>query len=249
MCFVEPFAHVQQENRFTLFFHPQYNLKTWQLCGFEAAIRNMDYRNTIHNADKFVPQTEQIAELNLWAFKQVCEYQMARQTQRRTLFPITVNIPFSTLSNPYAVYDLAMLRQTYPIPSRAVRLALPSTASYSDAHNIIKGLAYLRAQGLKIVLNYVRTDLTKFSLFGEAVFDQVVLDQCFITKSVKHARVHEILKNNVGLCDRLNIQVACNGIDSLLDLEYAQKIGCITGQGIFFSAPVTSEALCTCHQW
>jgi EAL domain-containing protein (putative c-di-GMP-specific phosphodiesterase class I) len=113
----------------------------------------------------------------------------------------------------------------------------------STARAVLSDLQSLHV-GLK--LDDFGTGYSSLSYLRTLNFDSLKIDRSFISRLASDAETHAIVETIVNLGHTLHMSVVAEGIEDEHQLTELIRLGCDTGQGFYFSAPVdasTAEAM------
>ena len=73
--------------------------------------------------------------------------------------------------------------------------------------------------------------------------DTLKIDRAFIAGLDQNSECRAIVRTILNLAETLKLDVIAEGVETLSQLEYLQRLGCGYGQGRIFSGPLAVEDL------
>lgn len=228
---------------FKIYFYPQYEVTTSKIIGAETCVKYKDNNEWIDykNFSAELEKNNLISAFDIWVLDVVCQLQKQRAGSQRFLIPIIVNLSAWTVSNPYNVYDIALILKKYNLPPNSVQAALTTATPFAITEGLQKGMQFLQHQGIKIMLNDFGTGFATLSLFTGFEFDKLKIDKRVLGNAARSTRLTRILTCVIELAREMRVIPICDGVDSLEDYRLIKEINCPYAQGAFYSVPLTQE--------
>ena len=95
--------------------------------------------------------------------------------------------------------------------------------------------------GISLSTDDFGTGYSSLSYLHRFPFDRLKVDRSFVSKMDSDQKSEAIVRTILLLAQNLNIEVVAEGIETETQLRTLRQNGCRTGQGYFFSKPVTAE--------
>ena len=106
----------------------------------------------------------------------------------------------------------------------------------------MKTLFYqLHEQGFKISLDDFGTGYSSLNMLGVVLIDVLKLDRTFFNENFNTKNGRQIIETIIDLAQKINLLVVAEGVETLEQVEFLQKINCDMIQGYYFSKPLTIE--------
>ncbi|MGF1686440.1 EAL domain-containing protein [Photobacterium japonica] len=223
---------------FELYYQPIVDMKSHKLKGFEALIRWHDEELGHVSPAEFIPlaeETGQIVPLGKWVLKTACQQLALWREKYNKHFIMSVNLSRAQLQSSLAPSVEALLIQHQIPPSR---LALELTEStmlqdYDEAKQCLEDLASL---GLELYLDDFGTGYSSLSQLQDLPISTVKLDQSFVQG--EHKGSQAIIEATRAICEKLNLKVVAEGVETLAQLQYLQKCRFDYCQGYYLGRPM-----------
>lgn len=231
----------------SLRYQPIVMLKTGKIVGFEALLRwEHPVQGIISPAD-FIPIAEEIGLINrigLWALEQAC-HQMAiwQETHGCQQLKMSVNLSPLQLKDPKIVEQILNALATNRLSPEQLTLEITESLLVDNFLATVNLLKDLRFHGIQISIDDFGTGYSSLSYLHRMPVDILKIDKSFI-----HHRCHDdynynIIKTIISLGEQLGLSVIAEGIETPEQLQELIRLGCIQGQGYWFSKPLLPEAI------
>ena len=239
----------EQLNRgqFFLLYKPHYDVNQFGLVvAVEATVRYRNNDNEVLRPKSFLPELEKqdlIGLLDVWVLNKACQMQEKLYQTQETVIPIIINLSAWTVCNPYHVYDLILNLHGYALPGNSIQMALTSTTPFLSTYGLNKGVSFLQQKGLRVMLNRFGSEFTTLSLFSDLAFDKLQVDRQFFKAALKSGRIKILLNHVILLSKSLHMDLICDGVDSLAELQFAKSLGVRYVHGDFLCDHWSEEQL------
>jgi diguanylate cyclase (GGDEF)-like protein/PAS domain S-box-containing protein len=230
------------DDRVVPYYQPKLDLQTGGIDGFEALLRWRNSKGRICPpaaleaafedlevaaaiSDRMIDRV--IADMRGWldrgvAFRHVAVNAAAAEFRRDN----------------FAERVLESLRRA-AIPTRCFQLEVTETVFLGrGAEYVHRALALLNAQGVKIALDDFGTGYASLRHLKQFPVDIIKIDQSFVRDMEVDPGDEAIVRAVINLGKSLNIHVVAEGIESAVQAERLQRLGCDFGQGFLFSKAV-----------
>ena len=135
-----------------------------------------------------------------------------------------------------------ILDDTGIAPNRLV-LELTESAAILDLDHTALLLAELRSWGVLVGLDDFGTGYSSLSHLQTLPFDGIKIDKGFVMNQNAAAANWTIVTAILQMAKALKIRVIAEGIETEFQLEQLRALGCVLGQGYYFSRPVDQAAI------
>ena len=225
-----------EDDLFDLYFQPLHDLKSQQLCGFEALLRLQDEDGNFVPPDKFIPVAEtlhRIDEIGSWVLAEAC------QTAAQWPEPLCIAVNLSPIQ--FDSGNLVDVVRSALTASKLdpCRLELEVTEGLLLEHTDKTRLQLdqLQEMGIKIALDDFGTGYSSLSYLWRFPFDRIKIDRSFVCGMDESEQAANILVTIVELARTMKMAVTAEGIETTEQLDYLTRLGCDTGQGYLLGRP------------
>jgi diguanylate cyclase len=239
-----------ERRELSLAFQPLHDLETGEIRKFEALLRwSHPTWGHVSPAD-FVPIAEAsglIVPLGTWVLHEACR--RAKEWQRLTARPVQIGINVSPLqfaqSSFYATVVDAL--EMYQLTPESLELELTESIVLHGVEHVTSTLDRCQRLGVSIAIDDFGTGYSSLAYLRDLPIDTIKIDRSFI-KDLGSPRkgpqfALALVEAITRLAQHLDLEVVAEGIETRAQCELAKSLGCRTGQGYYFSKPMTPEAV------
>jgi EAL domain-containing protein (putative c-di-GMP-specific phosphodiesterase class I) len=218
------------------------NLRTGSIQGFEALVRWQHPTRGIVQPHDFISAAEETAlilPIGRQVLKQACNDAWAWQ-QHRDGEPLIVSVNLSPRQ--FMQQDLVAQIQTdcakAGLAATSLKLEITESMLMKDPQAVCNTLKELKTLGVRIGIDDFGTGYSSLSYLHSFPIDTLKIDRSFITGIESEPEKVEIVRTVINLAHGLALEVTAEGIETVAQLNILRNLGCDSGQGYFFSAPV-----------
>lgn len=231
-------------NEFTLYYQPQYNLSTRELVGMEALVRWLNPIEGFIPPSEFIPIAEEfglIYSLEQWIILTALNQKKQWEEQGYNDLELSINLSGKTIASETYFTELESLLTTYKVDYSKIILEITETAYISDIDVVVRKIERLRNKGFKIALDDFGTGYSSLTYLKKLPIDYIKLDKSFIDLIPQNNIDSLIIEKVISMASGLKYGVIAEGIETNEQLEYLQKYNCDSGQGFLLSKPLSIE--------
>ncbi|TWH81725.1 putative bifunctional diguanylate cyclase/phosphodiesterase [Sedimentibacter saalensis] len=231
-------------NEFTLYYQPQYNLSTRELVGMEALIRWLHPIEGFIPPSEFIPIAEEfglIYSLEQWIILTALNQKKQWEEQGYNDLELSINLSGKTIASETYFTILESLLTTYKVDYSKIILEITETAYISDIDVVVRKLERLRNKGFKIALDDFGTGYSSLTYLKKLPVNYIKLDKSFIDLIPQNNIDSLIIEKVISMASGLKYGVIAEGIETNEQLEYLQNNHCDSGQGFLLSKPLSIE--------
>lgn len=229
-----------------LVFQPQVDC-AGRIIGTEALVRWHHPSLGEVPPSRFIPVAEKdnfIVELGQWVMREACA-----TLTRLNAHPgaaeasIAVNVSARQFLQPDFVGRVeAALYDAGADPSR-LKLELTESIFAQDIQSIAAKMAQLRRLGVTFSLDDFGTGYSCLAYLKQLPFDQIKIDRAFVKSLPGEPQDAAIVHTIIALCQRLQIAVIAEGVETESQRSFLEQSGCRMFQGSLFGRPMAAEEL------
>ena len=245
---VDELQYAITNHQFILHYQPIFALAARRIVGVEALLRWRRSEGELVMPDAFIDIAENhglIAKIGNQALRQacraICEIDRAAPLENPPF--ISVNVSTHQLLQADFLDEVRdILDDTGIAPNRLV-LELTESAAILDLDHTALLLAELRSWGVLVGLDDFGTGYSSLSHLQTLPFDGIKIDKGFVMNQNAAAANWTIVTAILQMAKALKIRVIAEGIETEFQLEQLRALGCVLGQGYYFSRPVDQAAI------
>lgn len=218
-----------------------------RMVGAEALLRWQHPKLGMVPPARFVPVAEKdnfIVELGRWVMREACRTlaALAREPATREL-TVAVNVSARQFLQPeFLAMVEAALRDSGANP-RQLKIELTESIFAQDMETIVGKMTRLHELGIGLSLDDFGTGYSCLAYLKQLPFDQIKIDQAFVSALPGEPRDAAIVHTIIALCDSLKVAVIAEGVETEAQRQFLELNGCRMFQGYLFSPPVAADAL------
>ncbi|MEG0292015.1 MAG: EAL domain-containing protein [Anaerovoracaceae bacterium] len=228
------------KHQFRVYCQPKFELETKKLIGAEALVRWEHPQKGLISPNRFIPIFEKngfIMELDKYVWEMTCSAISKWMKLGHEAFPISVNLSRVDLNNSNLVEILVGIVEKYQVPPKYLHIEITESAYTENEANTLKIISNLRAAGFIIEMDDFGSGYSSLTLLKDACVDIIKLDKGFIS-GLREDDDNFVLKHIISLCKDLELPIIAEGIETKEELEILADLGCMFGQGYYYSKPL-----------
>lgn len=235
-----------ENEEFTLYYQPEYNLNTNEIIGVEALVRWPQPMNDFISPDIFIPiaeQSKQIYLLERWIVNKALQQKEQWEREGFGHIELSINLSSKTLESESNFQKIEEIIASYNVNYAQIVFEITETEILAQVNMAIERLNRLRRYGIRIALDDFGTGYSSLTHIMKLPIDIIKIDKSFI-RSIPHGNEETAITHNIiSLAHDVNCRVVAEGIETQEQLEFLKKISCERGQGYYLCKPITSEQL------
>jgi diguanylate cyclase (GGDEF)-like protein/PAS domain S-box-containing protein len=227
------------DEQLELCYQPQINMKTGKVCGAEALIRWHSPDLGAINPGMFIPIAEEtgvIMPLSVWileqAFTQIKKWHDANEID----FRVYINIPgimYKKQTLPRIINELITKTNVNP---HWMGFEITETTLVGKFDEAVDLTTYFHDLGIKISIDDFGTGYSNMKLLSKLPVDKIKIDKSFVDniKGKNPNLIDEEMalpKTVIQLGHNFGMEVVAEGVETDIQHNLLQKIGCEVGQG------------------
>ncbi len=232
-----------QNNEFSLYYQPKFNLSDQNLSGCEALLRwNHPELGSIPPSE-FIPPLEAsglIKEIGTWVLRQACQ-QLKKWHKTHPLLRLSVNVSAVQFENEDIYHEVFSILNQLKIPADTLELEITESTLISQSAHTKKTLDRLKKLGIIISLDDFGAGYSSMNYLLEYPIDIIKIDSSFIRELTRNRKNAVIVDAIIHIAKGMNLSVTAEGIEVSEQLEHLKQSSCEEGQGFLFSKPIDAD--------
>ncbi|MDJ0661730.1 MAG: EAL domain-containing protein [Crocosphaera sp.] len=230
-----------EEESFSLNYQPQLNLTNNKISGMEALLRWYHPELGHVSPVRLIPlaeKTDLIIPISLWVLKTACQQNKAWQEQGLHPIPMAVNLSPKQFQQPNLVEIIAQVLEETGLEPHLLDLEITETAMMEDIDFSQETLQKLRDLGVQVSLDDFGTGYSSLKYLQQFPITTLKIDKSFIQTLQNNSQNTAIISAIIALGNSFNLRVIAEGVETLQQLEFLQRLDCKEIQGFWFSRPL-----------
>jgi EAL domain-containing protein (putative c-di-GMP-specific phosphodiesterase class I) len=223
-------------------------LRTGRIIGFEALIRWLHPTLGLISPDDFIPCAEEsnvILEIGHWTTREAIRHLMQWRAAGLISADLTMAVNLSTrqLEDPVLMQVLKDVLAKENATPGCLTLEITESTLMSNLDQAGEILGRLRELGICLDLDDFGTGYCSLSYLHRLPIHAIKIDRSFIRDLGASQESQAIAQSIIGLGQSLNMKVVAEGVETAEQRDRLIQLGCLYGQGYFFSRPLDPKAM------
>jgi len=234
------------KNELTLYFQPQFEIKSNKLAGIETLIRWQHPEQGLILPDQFIPLAEEsglIIQIGEWALHEACRIYQSWLKENYQPVQLSINISAKQFHHQNIAKLLKPLLQDYQIPASCLQLEITETTAMENVAITAEKLKEIHALGVCIGIDDFGTGYTSIGHLKHFPIHTLKIDQSFIKDIPKSPDDMAITIAIISLAHNLGIKVVGEGVETQEQLQFLRRHDCDIAQGFLFGKPLTQDQI------
>ncbi len=236
-----------QNGEFRVQYQPQLDLRTRKLVGAEALVRWSGPDGLVSPAS-FMTELERAHSMLplLYFVMNNASRELARWTRRAPGIKVAINASAADLEHTDLVEVMRDVLGMWHVEPANLKLEITETSLMRDPAVGIRTLSQLRELGVRISIDDFGTGYSNLTWLKDLPVDELKIDRSFVRNIIDNRKDRRIVESIISLAHAMELQVVAEGIEAEGVLHVLRDAGCDTGQGYFFSQPMTAQEFERC---
>lgn len=240
---VEELRTAIYEHQLVPHFQPQVEIKTKRLHGAEVLIRWQhptrgllypgDFIELAEKNNLIGALTEEV--INLAIHQAACWKQDGKE------IALSINVSAENVISLQLPEKLRALLQENAIEPDHITMELTESAVMGELTSSLDVLNRLRMKGFSLSIDDFGTGYSSFSHLYQAPFNELKIDQSFVSYMHEHKEAMVIVKICVMLAKMLDMKIVAEGIETQAIWDELQIMDCDIAQGYFIAKPMPAQ--------
>lgn len=230
-------------NQLSLHYQPIIHLESGVPVGAEALLRWVHPDKGMISPAEFIPiaeETNQIYALGEWVIYEACRQvsEWKRSGVINDEFRVSINLSKIQLATPGFVDSLCKTVAEAGLMPNELKLEVTETTIVDNRSGIAHVLDSLQKRGFVVMMDDFGTGHSSLSGLHTLPIDELKIDQSFIHAENANKELIAITSSIVNLAQNLKLRTVGEGIETADDAILMTDLGCMFGQGYYFSKPL-----------
>ena len=229
-----------EREEFVLHYQPIVRLDTGAVVGVEALLRWMHPSRGLISPEEFIPIAEdsgQIHALGRWVLREACEQIVGWEGEHGPLH-LTVNLSSAQLRQASIVREVAEVLDATGLDPGRLTLEITETVLMDVSTSNLERLTALKKGGVRLAVDDFGTGYSSLQYLRRFPIDWLKMAKFFVDGVDSSDSQSRLARAIVNLAHSLEIEVIAEGIESAQQAAVLSELGCIWGQGFYYSPPL-----------
>ena len=234
-----------ERGEFILYYQPIVTLTDLELTGFEALVRWVHPERGLIMPGEFIrlaEETGQIEQLGEWALREACrQTQVWRARYPHRPFGLSVNLSMRQFDQPDLAHQVADALAESAVDPGCLTLEITESLFATDNSSAFDQLRRIQKLGVRLAIDDFGVGYSSLSYLQNFRVDTIKIDKAFIDSLAEETAGGPTLTGGIiTLAHALETSTVAEGIEGVAQLEALRELGCIYGQGFYFSRPLAA---------
>lgn len=229
---------------------PYYQVVVWskdkEICGCEALARWIDPTYGQLYPNEFIPVLEEyslIHKLDRCIIERVCQDLREGIDSNKPVFPVSINFSRLDFELMDAVNELETIVQKYKIPKELIHVEVTESALIDSFDLLSVAINQLKNLGYSIWLDDFGSGYSSLNVLKDYSFDVIKIDMKFLSNLDKSEKSKILIDCIIQMATRIDMLTLTEGVETMEEADFLNKVGCGRLQGYLFGKPVPKEVL------
>lgn len=229
---------------------PFYQPVVWsddkELCGCEALARWMDPTYGQLFPNEFIPVLEEyrlIHKLDKAIFEQVCKDLREALDAGKPVVPVSLNFSRLDFELMDAVGELENLVQKYDIDKDLIHVEITESALSDNFTTLNEAMNRIKALGYSLWLDDFGSGYSSLNVLKDYQFDVIKIDMRFLSNLEHSEKARTLIDCIVKMANRIHMLTLTEGVETQMQADFLNQVGCNRLQGYLFGKPIPKAAL------
>jgi len=235
-----------EREEFSLFYQPQFNLKTNEITGVEALIRwqHPDLGMVLPN--DFIPLLEEtglINQVGYWIVATACRQLQTWHKAGFSNLMMSLNISGRQFHDRDFIGKIEASINESGVSPCMMELEITESILMENQQRTVAALEALEKMGFRIAIDDFGTGYSSFGYLRRFKVDTLKVDQSFIHDVTDNPDDAAITSAIIAMAQSLKLKVIAEGVETQQQLAFLRKHDCYYVQGYLFSRPLPADEL------
>lgn len=230
-----------QNNEFQLYIQPQFDINTKEVVSGEALTRWIDKDKNEIAPNEFIVLFERfglIIEFDFYMLDKLCQTLRKWMNEGRRINPISINQSRLHIDEENYLDRFCKIVDRYEIPHHYLIFELTESAFVQHSQKMLTLSSQLHNLGFLLAIDDFGTGYSSLNLLSIVSADILKIDKSLLDEGEVNQRSKVILEKVIEMAHSMDMTVICEGIETMAQLEFLQKLHCDLGQGFLIGKPI-----------
>lgn len=235
------FERALKEEAILVYLQPKIDIDTQKIIGAEALARMLDENGKIIPPDLFIPALEKyglVSQLDMYVAEKVFQILNSWKLRGMQLIPISLNLSRVDFKQNMDWERLMERMDALEVPKEYIEFEVTETVFFEDISLIMNRVRMLREKGFRISMDDFGTGFSSLNALGMLPLDCIKFDRGFVQNSINNRKGLEIMAGLVDIFDRIDLDVICEGVETINEEQIIRACGCKQVQGYLHDRPL-----------
>ena len=229
-----------RRREFSLYYQPQYALRSGELVGLEGFLRWQNPRDGVRLPKDFVPAAEEsglIVDIGAWALESACQ-QLAQWRDAGVAPPrLALNVSVQQLRTPDFAELVGSTLQRHALQPQQLEFEINESVFAEEEARL--SLRELAALGVRLALVQFGSGESSLNYLRQYPVHAIKIDRKFMQEVPESQQASTLVATIIHMAHALDKQVIAEGVETMEQLDFLRERGCDIAQGFVLARPST----------
>lgn len=234
-----------ERGELSLYFQPQFNVKTRKLAAWETLLRWRHPELGLVLPGQFIPAAEEsglIVPIGAWVLQESCRQSKEWQESGHEPIPVAVNVSSVQFDKKEFVSSVAQILHDHQMDPNLLELEVTESLLMKDPEGFGPRLRELRDLGVRVAIDDFGTGYSSLSYLQSMPFDSLKIDRSFVNQIKSGAGTPLLIDSIVTLTHNLGMSVTAEGVETEAQFSALRRVGCDNAQGYLLSEALPADS-------
>ena len=229
-----------QRHATSVHYQPQFELQSGRGCGVEALARWILASGESMAPAVFIPVAERAGMIDILGervLQSACNTAAAWRGSEAERLTVSVKVSALQINGKF-FRTLAGILETSGLPAQRLELELAETAILANTELAARCLKQWKERGVRIAINHAGTNYSNLAYLSRLPVDRLKLDKSLIHTMTPDSKGAAAVHALICLGAELGIDVIAEGVETELQFQMLQELGCLQVQGYLLGRPM-----------
>ncbi len=232
------------QNELSIFYQPIIHLETLKTVALEALVRWHHPDQGLLLPEKFIPVAEEsgtIGEIGQMVLERACQQMYEWQKTYGLKASLSVNMSSRQFILIDFLHPIKNALENSGLSPESLTIECTESLTLDPVEKAAEKLNKLKALGVHIAIDDFGTGYSSLSYLSRFPIDQLKIDKSFIQNVHSSPQKQHLVEAIIRMGESLKTKVIAEGIEQQEDLDLLLNYGCHSGQGYYFSKPLSAK--------
>ncbi|MFC4426109.1 EAL domain-containing protein [Deinococcus navajonensis] len=230
----------QQAGELELHYQPQVDLRNGVIFGVEALLRWQHSQLGMVQPEAFISAAEEtglIVPIGAWTLAEACRQGALWRQQGHPELRVAVNVSALQFEQEDFVDVVARHLDETGFPPEHLELELTERVVMRNVESSVARMRQLRNLGVMISVDDFGTGYSSLNYLSRLPLNVLKIDGSFVRGLSPRSPNFPVVRAILGLARSFQLEVIAEGIETALERQTLEELGCCLGQGHLFAPP------------
>jgi EAL domain-containing protein (putative c-di-GMP-specific phosphodiesterase class I) len=233
-----------EHKEFLLHYQPKVDLRTRDICGFEALLRWEHAQQGMILPGEFIPVLEEtglIVQVGEWVLRTACGQIKAWQKAGLKVPPVSINLSARQFEQKNLQGSFQQILREAKVDPSMIELEITESLLMNDPEGAARTLHSLKESGVRLSVDDFGTGYSSLGYLKRFPIDTLKIDRTFIRDIATDADGATLTRAIIHLAQNLRLRVVAEGVETEDQLVFLRSNACDEMQGYLFAKPTSGE--------